>query len=152
MILSNFHWWRRFRGGKWGRVTGLVWGRRWVRMPIASAELPDEWHGREKWKLPLDWWNDRVWVPFYCRFAWFHLMRHERLTDVRGFIIVYQRRGEPHVQGYRIESSHWTPRGCRRAIGPTMFFDALCKKLGPEGRRQVVHGKVRTKADERAGK
>jgi hypothetical protein len=32
-MLSRFQWWRRFRGGKWACVTGLICGRRWIRLP-----------------------------------------------------------------------------------------------------------------------
>ena len=40
--LKNFRWWRRWRGGRWARVTGWLWGVRWVRIPRACVERPDE--------------------------------------------------------------------------------------------------------------
>lgn len=29
---------RRLRGGKWARVTGWLWGHRWVRVPCECKE------------------------------------------------------------------------------------------------------------------
>ena len=88
-------------------------------LPAMLAEL------RRRW---VDIW-DRIWVPFYCRFAWFHLMRAK--SDGH-FIIVYDRNPEPQVEGYYIESSSWTPAGCRRAASNTIYWDALVEHLGRE--------------------
>lgn len=41
-MIANFKWWRRYRGGRWARVTGLLWGLRWVRMPDSSIEPCEE--------------------------------------------------------------------------------------------------------------
>ena len=30
-MLSQFRWYRRWRGGYWARVTGWLWGTRWVQ-------------------------------------------------------------------------------------------------------------------------
>lgn len=40
-MLSNFRWYRRWRGGKWAKVTGWLWGKRWVYCP-QSVEQVDE--------------------------------------------------------------------------------------------------------------
>lgn len=40
--MNRFQWYRRWRGGKWAQVTGLIWGRNWVRVPIANQEPVDE--------------------------------------------------------------------------------------------------------------
>lgn len=36
-MMSRFQWWRRWRGGCWGRVNGVMFGFRWVR--ITENEL-----------------------------------------------------------------------------------------------------------------
>lgn len=35
-------WYRRLRGGKWARVTGWLWGCRWIRVSADCVELVDE--------------------------------------------------------------------------------------------------------------
>lgn len=32
MFLARLQWYRRWRGGKWGRVTGFLWGTNWIRV------------------------------------------------------------------------------------------------------------------------
>jgi hypothetical protein len=41
-MLARFQWYRRWRGGKWARVTGLFWGKNWVRIPDESVERAEE--------------------------------------------------------------------------------------------------------------
>jgi hypothetical protein len=36
MFLARFQWYRRWRGGKWALVTGMLWGRNWYRCPAES--------------------------------------------------------------------------------------------------------------------
>lgn len=70
------------------------------------------------------WWQslwERLWVPFYCRFAFFHLMRSR---EDGSFIVVYDRK-EPTVEGYYILSSSWTPRGCRRSAETEVWWESL---------------------------
>jgi hypothetical protein len=40
--LANFKWYRRMRGGRWATVCGMVWGRRWIRLPDACVERAEE--------------------------------------------------------------------------------------------------------------
>lgn len=40
--MSSFRWWRRLRGGKWAKVTGLMWGHRWILVPDSCRERIDE--------------------------------------------------------------------------------------------------------------
>lgn len=35
-MLSRFAWFRKQRGGRWVQTSGLLWGKRWIRLP----ELP----------------------------------------------------------------------------------------------------------------
>ncbi len=37
---------RKFIGGRWGHVTGFLWGKRWVRLSNESLD----WH--ENWDIP----------------------------------------------------------------------------------------------------
>ena len=41
-MLARFQWWRRLRGGRWARCTGLVWGLNWIRVTDACAEAVEE--------------------------------------------------------------------------------------------------------------
>ena len=41
-MLGNFKWYRRLRGGRWAKVTGWLWGKRWVRVPQECVERVDE--------------------------------------------------------------------------------------------------------------
>lgn len=41
-VISRFKCYRRWRGGRWARVTGLLWGRNWVRVSDACVERVDE--------------------------------------------------------------------------------------------------------------
>jgi hypothetical protein len=34
-ILPSFRWYRSLRGGYWARVTGFMWGKRWVKLQNA---------------------------------------------------------------------------------------------------------------------
>lgn len=43
-MLSYFRWWRWLRGGRWARVTGWLWGKRWVQIPQECVEPHDEHH------------------------------------------------------------------------------------------------------------
>jgi hypothetical protein len=44
MIFNHFQWYRRWRMGKWARVTGLMWGLRWVRLPEWShGQAEEDW-------------------------------------------------------------------------------------------------------------
>ena len=87
-----------------------------------------------------DWWIYSVWIPFYCRLAFFHLMCHSKDAT---FIIVFDcwRADEPQVTDYYIVSSHWTPWGCRRSASASIFWNCLMDELGPEGRKQVFGDK-----------
>ncbi len=40
--VSGFRSYRRFRGGRWGKVTGLMWGSRWVRVTPECLDRIDE--------------------------------------------------------------------------------------------------------------
>jgi hypothetical protein len=40
-LLSYFKWYRRARGGYWAQVTGLIFGKRWVRCPERGQPTPD---------------------------------------------------------------------------------------------------------------
>jgi len=41
-MLANFQWYRRLRGGRWARVCGWFWGKRWVWVPHECVERVDE--------------------------------------------------------------------------------------------------------------
>lgn len=45
-LFGGFQEYRKWRLGKWARVTGYFSGYRWVRLPKDSAELGDEEHHR----------------------------------------------------------------------------------------------------------
>lgn len=40
--LSYFKWYRKLRGGRWAQVTGLMFGKRWVRVEPECVERVDE--------------------------------------------------------------------------------------------------------------
>jgi len=40
--MSYFQWWRRLRGGRWAKVTGLIFGYRWIRVNPECVEHVDE--------------------------------------------------------------------------------------------------------------
>lgn len=40
--MNRFRWYRRARGGRWARVGGLLWGRRWIRVSDDCIERVDE--------------------------------------------------------------------------------------------------------------
>jgi len=135
-MLSNFQWWRRLCGGKWARVTGYLWGQRWVSVPYGEQQPCDEnWYRGDIMK-PLDWWIESVWTPFYCKVSFFHLMRH--IKD-GSYVVVWQVRGFPVVHGYYIDSSWVTPAGCRRGIQLNKFMDALEKRCGRENLLRMMN-------------
>ena len=41
-VMGNFRWYRRLRGGRWARVTGLMFGMRWIRVPPECVERCEE--------------------------------------------------------------------------------------------------------------
>jgi hypothetical protein len=41
-MIAHLKCYRRWRGGRWGMVTGWLWGRRWIKMPLGSLERADE--------------------------------------------------------------------------------------------------------------
>ncbi len=40
--MSFFQWYRMLRGGRWAKVTGWLWGKRWVRVSDECVERVDE--------------------------------------------------------------------------------------------------------------
>ncbi len=46
--MSMFRWYRKLRGGRWARVTGYLWGTRWVRLPIEALDCHEEDWGTQK--------------------------------------------------------------------------------------------------------
>lgn len=42
MILAQFRWYRRLRGGYWAQVTGWLWGQNWVRCSERDQPTPDK--------------------------------------------------------------------------------------------------------------
>lgn len=92
-------------------------------------------HAKAPRRSLREWWHDRVWVPFYCRFAYFHLFRHR---EDGHFIVVFDWwSDEPTVDGYAIECSFWTPWGARRAATSAVFFDRLVDAVGRENFRRI---------------
>lgn len=45
MFLENFKWYRKYKRGKWAKVTGFLFGTRWIQIPMWSLEKCDENHG-----------------------------------------------------------------------------------------------------------
>jgi len=44
MFFGRFQWYRRWRGGRWAQVTGMFWGKNWVRVPRECVErVEEEW-------------------------------------------------------------------------------------------------------------
>lgn len=41
-MITHLKCYRRWRGGRWGRVTGLMWGHRWVRVTPTCVERVEE--------------------------------------------------------------------------------------------------------------
>lgn len=41
-MLSQFKWYRRLRGGRWGKVSGLFYDHAWIRVTDACVEDVDE--------------------------------------------------------------------------------------------------------------
>lgn len=42
VFLPDSRHYRRWRGGRWARVTGFCWGRRWVRVGDECVERVEE--------------------------------------------------------------------------------------------------------------
>jgi hypothetical protein len=58
--VSGFRWYRRWRGGRWARATGMLWGYRWVRVTPECRERVDE-----DWTVPdAEWHVDSVPTAF----------------------------------------------------------------------------------------
>jgi hypothetical protein len=43
MTIYRFQRVRKFLGGKWGQVTGLLFGKKWVRLPKDSPMWDENW-------------------------------------------------------------------------------------------------------------
>ena len=41
-FISDIRAYRKLRGGRWGKVTGYMWGWRWVRVTDECVERVDE--------------------------------------------------------------------------------------------------------------
>lgn len=57
-MLSYFQWYRRWRGGKWAKVTnplGLFCQRRWIKVPDSTVERVDEDYTPKILTLPNPW-------------------------------------------------------------------------------------------------
>lgn len=50
MMFSHFQWWRRLRGGRWAKVTGWLWGFRWIRVGPECVERVDESYDLAEWR------------------------------------------------------------------------------------------------------
>lgn len=46
-MLTSLRAYRRWRGGRWARVTGSLWGRRWVRVGPECVERVEEDYTRD---------------------------------------------------------------------------------------------------------
>jgi hypothetical protein len=73
--VSAFRWYRRWRGGRWARVAGMLWGHRWVRVTDGCLERVDE-----EWGVPDGWWVDTT------RPMPNPPMAHRIYTDERGHV------------------------------------------------------------------
>lgn len=40
--MNRWRWYRRLRGGRWGRVSGYLWGHRWIHVGPECVERVDE--------------------------------------------------------------------------------------------------------------
>lgn len=79
-FLNRFQWFRRYKGGKWAKVSGLIFNTRWVQVPPSCVEPVDE-----KW--------DYFWCPVstkyltICRYLQFpevNKAKHLLLPNLRG--------------------------------------------------------------------
>jgi hypothetical protein len=52
--LTRFKWYRKWRGGKWGQVTGWWWGRKWIKLPEESLGW-DEFYQRLIYLDEMNW-------------------------------------------------------------------------------------------------
>jgi hypothetical protein len=62
IFLARFQWYRRWRGGKWARTTGLFWGKNWDRIHPADEcfeRVEEEWPTRSLWRWPRGRYNGR---------------------------------------------------------------------------------------------
>lgn len=55
-MLSSFQSYRQWRGGRWARCTGLLWGYRWIRVGPSCVERVDE-----DWNDSWPEWRDIRW-------------------------------------------------------------------------------------------
>lgn len=86
--------------------------------------------------LKLREWLYDKWITFYCRFHFFHLMRHERTG---AYIIVFDWNTKlDEIDDYYVVSSSWTPWGCKRSIDSEIFWEALMKEPGV--REAIING------------
>lgn len=42
-LFGFWRWYRRWRGGKWGRVSGFFWGHRWVKLQPTALLYDENW-------------------------------------------------------------------------------------------------------------
>lgn len=42
-MISQFRWYRRAIGGKWGKVTRLTTGKKWVHLPKEAEQYDEIW-------------------------------------------------------------------------------------------------------------
>ena len=41
-MIAHLKCYRRWRGGRWAKVTGWLWGKRWIKVPPECWERVDE--------------------------------------------------------------------------------------------------------------
>jgi hypothetical protein len=41
-MISHLKCYRRWRGGRWAKVNGLIWGHNWIRVTQECVERVDE--------------------------------------------------------------------------------------------------------------
>lgn len=41
-MLSYFKWYRKWRGGRWAKITGLMFNVKWIKVSDACVERCDE--------------------------------------------------------------------------------------------------------------
>lgn len=63
-MLSNFQWYRRLRGGKWARASGLLVSKRWYKLHEEAVDQPEEcWEGMSRPDLG----HNGGWIPVSAR-------------------------------------------------------------------------------------
>lgn len=56
MLLTQFKLVRWLIGGRWARVSGYLWGKRWVRVPKTCLEYTEEQYSYGwPWTRAMDW-------------------------------------------------------------------------------------------------